>query len=157
MPDMIPTNLLGQSERTGGLSCVWGLTSKFFTTVVPSESAAMSSMRFDSDFEPGSLTWPSILVIGCSTICSFVRSANSMPSCVIPNKYPPGDCLETETLGGVTCMHSVLVHLQLQQLLVWIEISPSLADVAPARPVALVGSSFGSLSCETKCIQCIGS
>ena len=39
-------------------------TSRFLTTVVPSASAARSRMRLDRDFEPGSLTWPSILVMG---------------------------------------------------------------------------------------------
>ena len=29
-------------------------------------------MRLDRDFEPGSLTWPSILVIGWMTSCSSV-------------------------------------------------------------------------------------
>lgn len=37
-------------------------------------------MRLDRDFEPGSLTWPSILVMGWMTSCSSVfASVRSCP------------------------------------------------------------------------------
>lgn len=47
----------------------------FLTIVVPFERAANNKMRFDRDLDPGSLTCPSILVIGCNTSCSMATSA----------------------------------------------------------------------------------
>lgn len=39
-------------------------TNKFCTSVVPFDSAANSNMRFESDFDPGSFTCPSMRLMG---------------------------------------------------------------------------------------------
>ena len=59
-------------------------------------------MRLDRDFEPGSLTWPSILVMGWMTSCSSVFASVHTG---------PGQRWALEYLVAVRC--SPLFHAQL--------------------------------------------